>query len=149
LTIEDFKLAKKVNEGEDESIDNLKLEGLNGDYTISLESGNFADGFYKLIFAKERYVSGGPLFGTNQDGYFEISATKSEAKALINSKTVEVASGKGEDKSAVLAAIKALDKTGNTLIADLTENDIEIEGNRATVDFGGGITAEVTIIEVD
>ena len=69
------------------------------------------------------------------------------AKALIDDKSVEVAYSKGEDKSVVLAAIKAIDETNNALIQALSEDNIEIADGKATVTFAEGVTAEVSVTE--
>lgn len=71
-------------------------------------------------------------------------AAEKAAAALLEDKSVEVEFEKGEDKAAVLAAIKALEAE-NTLIQDLTEGDIEIADGKATVTFAEGVTAEVTV----
>jgi hypothetical protein len=74
-------------------------------------------------------------------------AAEKAAAALINGKSAEVAVEKGEDKAAVLAAIKALDETENALIQALTEANIAIADGKATVTFAEGVTAEVTVTE--
>ena len=74
-------------------------------------------------------------------------AAEKAAAALIDGKSVKVAFEKGEDKAAVLVAIKALDTTSNELIAALTEDAIAIAAGKATVTFADGVTAEVTVTE--
>jgi uncharacterized repeat protein (TIGR02543 family) len=111
LVIDDFKLTKKVNEGEDDLIEGLKLEGADGDYTISLQEGSFGDGLYKLIFDKKRYLSGWPFFGTDDEGYFEIDAYKSARKAAIR---------------AIWEVEKVERASGNDLPAGITTDDYEI-----------------------
>lgn len=68
------------------------------------------------------------------------------ARNLIDGKTVEVATGDGADKTAVLAAIKAL-ASDNTIIGALTVEDIDIDSGAATVTIDTGITATVYIVE--
>ena len=71
------------------------------------------------------------------------------AQTLINEKSVQVEAGKGEEKAAVLAAIKALDEaaTKNTVLAGLTEDAVVIAGGTATVTLAEGVTATVTVTE--
>ena len=74
-----------------------------------------------------------------------ISTWEEEAKELIDGKTVEVASGEGSNKTAVLAAIKAL-APENAIIDALIEDDIEIADTTATVTIvTSEVEAEVTI----
>ncbi len=68
------------------------------------------------------------------------------ARNLIDGKTVQVATGDGADKAAVLAAIKAL-APDNTIIGALAEGDIDIDSGAATVTIDSGITATVYIVE--
>ncbi len=68
------------------------------------------------------------------------------ARNLIDGKTVQVATGAGADKAAVLAAIKAL-APDNTIIGALAEGDIDIDSGAATVTIDTGITATVYIVE--
>lgn len=68
------------------------------------------------------------------------------AKRLIDGETVEVANGEGSNKAKVLPAIKLL-APDNTIIQALTEDDVSIADNEATVTIAEGVIAIVTITE--
>ena len=91
--------------------------------------------------------------GTPQDKEIEVTvaadpdAAEKAAQTAIADKTVNVDSGEGTDKAAVLVAIKALAPENAILQALTVEALSDIADGKVTVTIKTGITAEITITE--